>query len=156
MCTQPEKEQYQTVITLLETAQETLNIHLIDATKDSDVSKIKNLLNQGANPNTFVDESIPLYYAKTKEVAEALINGGADVNRANTSKLTPLMEAALWGYFEVVTVLLDKGALVDATNIHGSNALSRAIQNVDIDKKNQYIAIIKLLQAKLKAAVITS
>ena len=47
-------------------------------------------------------------------LAAALLNAGADVNRAGAEGATPLMQAAASGSVETVKLLLDRGAAVDA------------------------------------------
>ena len=56
----------------------------------------------------------------------AHLEGGADVNAASASGVTPLIEAASAGRTEVARVLLDAGAAVDARDRLGRTALDVA------------------------------
>jgi ankyrin repeat protein len=66
--------------------------------------------------------------ARTGRLASvrALVEGGADVNGASASGVTPLMEAVSAGRTEVARVLLDAGAVVDARDRLGRTALDFA------------------------------
>jgi ankyrin repeat protein len=82
---------------------------------------VKALLQHGANPNqrfTYrspVDgrieaERVALHYAHSLEVAESLIEAGADVNAEDVAGTTPLMCAAFHGHTSVAKALLAAGA----------------------------------------------
>ncbi|KAK3237557.1 hypothetical protein CYMTET_52372, partial [Cymbomonas tetramitiformis] len=61
----------------------------------------------------------PLYAAASngqKEVVEALLAKGAQVDLADKEGMTPLYRAAYNGHKEVVEALLAKGAQVDLAN----------------------------------------
>lgn len=63
------------------------------------------------------DYRIPLHYASTKKVVEVLLGAGAEVdNRWQPWTRTPLLDAAMHGFPEVVKALLDHGADLQATN----------------------------------------
>lgn len=57
------------------------------------------------------------------EIATALIEGGADINKSNNDGSTPLYCAAFFGRTELVKLLLDKGADKSIRNNFGSTAL---------------------------------
>ena len=63
------------------------------------------------------DMRTPLHYASTRAVVETLIAAGAEVNaRWLPWSRTPLLDAAMHGFVEVVAALLDHGADIQATN----------------------------------------
>jgi len=66
--------------------------------------------------------------ARTGRLAtvRALLEGGADVNAASASGVTPLMEAASAGRVEIAQILLDAGAELDARDRLGRTALDLA------------------------------
>ena len=58
------------------------------------------------------------------ETVEALLDGGAGVNQARpTDGTTPILEAAINGHYDLVLRLLERGADVDHTSVHGTTAL---------------------------------
>jgi hypothetical protein len=69
---------------------------------------IKSLLEKGADVNApDYNYRKPLNYASTKSAVELLVSAGAEANAAN---LPPLPDAALHGFPDAVTALLDHGA----------------------------------------------
>jgi ankyrin repeat protein len=88
------------------------------AADDGKVEKVKTLLK--ADPRLVFDkdkyDTTPLHYAANREVAEALLAAGADVNARNKYGDTPLHFAATRGRKEVVQFLLEKGAEVNVKN----------------------------------------
>ena len=66
---------------------------------------------------------------------EALLDSGADPNRPGDDATTPLMMAAGYGYTDIVTVLLRRGANPALTNTGGETALDWALSGMnDIDR----------------------
>jgi ankyrin repeat protein len=68
----------------------------------------------------------PLSFAANAEVAETLINYGADVNLRNENGFTPLHLLAEQGYIEAAEVLLKHGADIDARDKWGKTPLHYA------------------------------
>ena len=126
-----------------ETVQNTINssieeptIDLITAVIDDDLEAVKQHIAYGSDLNvqdgTF--SNTPLNFAGIyglTDIANALINAGADLNLINDDNFTPLCNAAAWGHTSVVTILLDAGADLSAkcfeTQIGVSVSLSIAI-----------------------------
>lgn len=59
-------------------------------------------------------------------LSDMLIEKHADINNREGNGFTPLMLAAMRGNFQVTALLLEKGAVMDAVNKFGKNALQLA------------------------------
>jgi ankyrin repeat protein len=71
----------------------------------------------------------PLHYACTNghlEIAEFLLNKGAEVNAVSNSDTTPLMMAIRSGNIQLVRLLLDRGADLQIRNHQGFSAIDVA------------------------------
>lgn len=66
--------------------------------------------------------------------AQALIDAGADVDKGDAENFRPLMCAAVEGRTEIIALLLQSGARVDATDEYGRTALSWAVTKGDFDE----------------------
>jgi ankyrin repeat protein len=62
------------------------------------------------------------------EVVRVLLEGGANVERANANQVTALHKAALYGYLEVCRLLLDWGAKVDPVDKWRNTPLHDAVR----------------------------
>jgi ankyrin repeat protein len=87
---------------------------------------VRLLINAGADPNALTTsrgsetagpgDETPLHYAASSDdadVAEALIDGGADIEVPNGSIGTPLANAVGYGCWQVARLLVARGARVD-------------------------------------------
>jgi uncharacterized protein len=87
---------------------------------------VRLLINAGADPNTLTTgrgaetsgpgDETPLHYAASSDdadVAEALIDGGADIEKPDGSIGTPLDNAIGYGCWHVARLLVARGARVD-------------------------------------------
>jgi len=102
-----------------------------DAVKSGDVEKVRaliltdtNLINAKNN-----DGWTPLHIAAANgkdDMAEMLLDHGADVNAKDNGGATPLLYAAMYGQKEVAQVLLDHGADVNAKTVGGMTPLHYA------------------------------
>jgi len=88
---------------------------LCDAARAGDTALIRQLAAKGADPNapSGNNDWTPLLHAIHKHQTAsvgALLDAGADVNRAGHDGVTPLMMAAGYGYDDTVRTLLERGA----------------------------------------------
>jgi ankyrin repeat protein len=113
---------------------------LTSAARSGDAQTIRTLVSRGANPNEpdGVNDWTPLEHAVHKHQTAslvALLDAGADPNRADPHGTTPLMMAAGYGYTDMVQILLRRGADPKMRNRDGATALDLAITGVtDIDR----------------------
>ena len=88
---------------------------LCDAARAGDTALIRQLTAKGADPDapSGNNDWTPLLHAIHKHQTAsvgALLDAGADVNRAGHDGVTPLMMAAGYGYDDTVRTLLERGA----------------------------------------------
>lgn len=110
-----------------EDVNDEMNIH--DATKNGDIDIVRLLLEEDPGNVNSRDEdgNIPAHLAAVyskKNIAELLINSGANVNIANNKGTTPLHNAQTP---EITELLLNAGAEVDAQDIEGWTPLYTAV-----------------------------
>ncbi len=104
-----------------EREQRELDELLMNSSKGENIQQITELIEAGANINavTTVQKETPLHIAVRyghKEVAELLLNKGANVNAVERRKWTPLHTAVKSGKVQVAELLLDRGANVNAVD----------------------------------------
>ena len=108
------------------------NIDLLTAVQDKNLEIVNQHIAYGSDLNlqdgTF--SNTPLNFAGIyglTEIANALVDAGADLNLVNADNFTPLCNAAAWGHTEVVTILLDAGADISAKCFETQIGLSVAV-----------------------------
>lgn len=123
-------------------------------TRDGQLEFVKLLLSHKANAALKCKngENVlsNLYGGNTNnyELADVLINAGADVDAAGRNGTTVLMNAAALGNAALVKKLLSKGASVNAQNKFGLTALKVARETMrDAGNRSGFEEIIKLLEA---------
>jgi ankyrin repeat protein len=159
------------VVVFLATAQAAsdLNDKLMGAAESGNVALVKKLLAQGANPNYMRgeggrkvtsggytvlmcaahgadsdqgnDDNLPL-------VVKILLAHGAKANLVTNDGVTALQEAATYGKYEIVALLLKAGA-VDTINVRsrgGRTALGWALINAKNDSTGNYSKTINILR----------
>ena len=108
---------------------------LMEAVADGDLDRVESLIEAGEDVNERVARhGTPLILAAHYgefDIAAALIAAGADVNRIERDSPRDLMrsaltEAARQGHLDVVELLLDNGARIDATPSGDATALMEA------------------------------
>lgn len=118
-----------------------LALALIKAAEDNDLNKLKQLINEGADPNTFGKEGMtPLLWVlgqQNKKAMKALLAVGADPNLRLPARESPVSLAAGAKDTEFLTILLNGGGDPNAKNRLGEPALfvaigQKRIENVKI------------------------
>ena len=119
-------------------------------------SKTRVLLDAGADPNIAnTHGNTCLHYAADddcpKDVLQAIIAHGADVNAQNQMNQTALLLACEKGDTDIITILLNAGADPNIADMHGNTCLHHAVnrycskdllqalinQNADVNATNQ-------------------
>ncbi|EAZ91674.1 ankyrin repeat domain-containing protein [Crocosphaera chwakensis] len=98
------------------------------AVAQNNLEIIELLLEAGADPDRG-GESPPLCEAIRMgyiDIAKTLINWNASVEACTPSAITPLMIGAVTGNMEIVEILVEEGADVNATDENGNVALNKA------------------------------
>ena len=122
-----------------ETTENTVNtnveqptVDLLVSVQDNDLNTVNQHIAYGSDLNvqdgTF--SNTPLNFAGIyglTEIAEVLVDAGADLNLVNADNFTPLCNAAAWGHTEVVTILLDAGADISAKCFETQIGISVAV-----------------------------
>lgn len=105
---------------------------LIIAVYNNQPEVVDFLLEKGAKPETHDQNAgntalMGVCFKGYKELAEKLINAGADINQRNNQGATALTFAATFGHIEIARLLLDKGADVRARDVRGKSPLEHAV-----------------------------
>jgi len=89
----------------------------IQAVKNNRPGEVVALLKRGMDPNTVDPKGQPVLHICAFEgdldVVKALVAAGADIDKRNAVKETPIMLAALQGHVKVVDFLLSKEAQIN-------------------------------------------
>ena len=125
------------------------------ALEEGSSESVGKYLNKDADPNMTIndpdkDEDVPaIIYAarhnKSSGIIDKLLEKGANVEQPYYTS-TPLIEAAEYGNFQAVRILLDKKANINAKTSMGTPPIAYAILNEDIN-------MIKLMLAKRKGEI---
>lgn len=134
----------------------TIDDYLGLALEEGRTDSVVKYLNEGADPNMTINdpdknEDVPaIIYAarhnKSSGIIENLLKAGANVEQEPYYISTPLIEAAEYGNFQAVRVLLDNNANINAKTRLGTPPIAYAILNEDIN-------MIKLMLAKRKGEI---
>jgi len=114
-----------------------------DVSKNVDASKIKYLIERGADVNAKEEYgNTPLHWASIEnhiELAKLLIERGADVNAKRNDGETPLHWASIENYIELAELLLDRGADLEAKDNWGQTPLDNARSDEMKDLLKKYM-----------------
>jgi hypothetical protein len=103
------------------------NAELVSAARKADANKVRELIENGANPNGYYPEREACdkdYFSdykvfneviriKNVEVVKVFLDEGADVNLPDDDGMSPLITATSWHASEIVALLLSHGADVN-------------------------------------------
>jgi|GEM_PF-5427422 len=108
---------------------------LVEAAHNSDVEKVKKLINAGDDIDA-TDHTgyTALMYASLEghvELTKLLLAAGANIEHQNKHGNSPLLLAASFGHVEVVRLLLDAGANVHIRSAEGKTPLYESVRNED-------------------------
>jgi ankyrin repeat protein len=107
-----------------------LNARLLASARGADRAGIERALQQGAavDSRNRLGESALIVVLKSNhpDLAQLMLDAGANVNQPAINGVTPLMAAAHGGHTAIVRVLLAKGADVGAVDRIGKNAMTYA------------------------------
>ncbi|XP_078583877.1 uncharacterized protein LOC144866390 [Branchiostoma floridae x Branchiostoma japonicum] len=117
-----------------ENKKETKEEALAEAAQHGDTVRVKQLLEEGVNPNYTYNffKQTSLHRAAENghhETVSVLLTAGADVNTQDGSGMTPLYRAVLLGHHETVSALLTAGADVNTQDWSQRTPLHRAAVN---------------------------
>ena len=104
-----------------------LDIQLLDASKDDDVNKVKELLDIGADIDMKDTDDTTVLIGASKygntETVKVLLDEGAKIDAIDDGGMTSLSWASINGYSETVGLLLYHGADIETKNKHGLTPL---------------------------------
>ena len=107
-------------------------LELIRAAEHNDLDKLKKLVNDGTDPNTFGNEGMtPLFWVlghQNKKAMEALLTVGANPNLKNSDGESPMAMATGAKNTDFMKILLDRGGDPNIKNGVGEPALFVAIR----------------------------
>ncbi len=120
-----------------------LKRELIQACREGSVTKVRQLIHQGADPNTKDKASWPvLTLAAARgetQVVKVLLENKADIAGRGVGNWTALMEAAGNNHADTVKLLIDFGASVQDENKWGKTAL-------DIAEERKFPEVVNVLE----------
>ena len=111
-------------------------LHL--AVQEGDLDLVEVLLKKDpvvdVEANGYRGAETPLLMAVLKDpgIVKALLEKGADPNAMSSDGKMPLLKAARWGRLDVVELLVEHGANVNARNINGYTALHCALGQTEV------------------------
>ena len=116
---------------------------LIDAAKRNNIGRVRELLDQGADPNIrgSYNNYTALIYASSRghtEIVELLLDNDADPNIQNNGNKTALYFASWLGNSDIVKLLLDNGADPNIRDEYGDTALMIAEYKDDVEKSKYF------------------
>lgn len=109
-----------------------------EVVSNGDFELVELFLQTGYSPDTRNKRGTPVLHMAARhersEIANLLIGRGASINLVSGDRgNTPLMEAAGRGNLDIVTMLLEAGAALDAYNSNGRTALTLAVADGFLD-----------------------
>jgi len=98
---------------------------LLDFIFKDNIEGMREYLNAGGNPNFIINrEQTPIGLAKSVEMAQLLLDKGADIHTTNYRGLTPFLWQSLKLQPEIIKLLLDKDpSIISDRDVNGYTAL---------------------------------
>jgi len=122
---------------------------LVSSCQKGDLDEARRLLLIGVPPCTDMEGNSPLDLAATPEVAQLLIEAGADVNAIGADGAQPIHAASFRGNLEVVKLLVKNGADVNSKGPGGATPLQFAASMSDAKVKGaDYAGLVRFLIEK--------
>jgi ankyrin repeat protein len=127
------------------------------AAQDGDITRVRQLLDDGRSPNVFDDISkTPLHYAAENghiDIMRVLLEAGADVNAHEEARIgnTPLRDVAAECSLAVATLLVDAGADPRIPGWMQLTALDKAEERTNQEGQRVY-ALLKSVAVRLSDA----
>jgi ankyrin repeat protein len=117
------------------------------------IKPVKKLLDLGVDPNTAINDKIPILatiFNDEPEILQLLLRAGADPNLPDANGVTPVSAAASAGYIEMAEILLEGGADPNIPDIYGDTPLMAVLKEYQLDflSENQaevYETIVEIL-----------
>ena len=113
---------------------------LFKAIEEDNYKKVNYILALKCNVNVSKKGKRPLCFAKSRKVAEVLVNGGCDINDRASNLWSPLMFMLKEKRHDVASFLMEKGCNVNHRNHLGVSALTLAVINDDIEMAKMLIS----------------
>lgn len=111
--------------------------NLFNAVRDGDLTKVQQLITEGADLNAQAAEGSSALLLATHrnnvEIARALIDAGADVNQKNQMQDSAYLLAGASGYNDILKLTLAHGADLKSTNRYGGTALIPACERGHVE-----------------------
>ena len=103
---------------------------ILDILYDNNLDEMRAYLDSGGNPDFLINGETPLCIAKTAEMAELLIEKGADIHFRGSKERTPLLKQSLSARPEIVGVLLRADpSIIHDVDANGENALHLCLKH---------------------------
>lgn len=141
-CNQP--QQSAVVSSSVETSPAAAPPPLIEATLAGDLDQVRSQLAAGTDPNLVYHTNTALTYAARDgftDIAEVLIDAGADVNWIDGEGVTPLILASFKGHVALTQLLLDHGADKTIIDQWNRTALDYALRRGENDEIVQMLCM---------------
>ena len=106
---------------------------LFKAIEEDNYKKVHYILALKCDVNVSKKGKRPLCFAKSRKVAEVLVNGGCDINDRASNLWSPLMFMVNEKRYDVASFLVEKGCNVNHRNHLGVSALTLAVNKDDIE-----------------------
>ncbi len=116
------------------------------AVSDNELEKVKSMLAQDPSLAKSTDNDLKetalgaASFSGKKEICEALIKAGADVNAHDSFGITPLIGPARTGHPDVIELLLNAKADINGVNTSGETALHYAARYKQVEAAKLLIA----------------